>query len=94
MSLPSHDRKSDRDGVNPPLWSHEAPAGSVDVSLLPADAGSSKLAQTPVCLAAAGLVIQQMFSVVLLLHLQEALPPCAPSAPLVIFMDSGFSISV
>ncbi len=51
------DRVSDRKSVcctsvNPPFWSHEAPAGFIDESLLPADAGSYKLVHTPVCLTA------------------------------------------
>lgn len=98
MLLPSLDRKSDRDSVNLPLWSHEAPVGSVDVSLLLADAGSSKLAQTPVCLTAAGgwgrgLLFDRCFERCCFTW-KSWLPPWALSAPLLVFMDSGFSISV
>ena len=58
-SAPSPDRVSDRNSVcctsvSPsPLWSHEAPAGSVDESPSPADAGNGKLALTAVCLVVA-----------------------------------------
>lgn len=95
MSLPSHDRKSDRDGVDPPLWSHEALCRDYQqtqeaASWLKHLSVSQRLGGGG---GGGGVVIQQMFSVVLL-HLQEALPPCALSAPPVIFMDSGFSISV
>lgn len=46
-SVSSRDRKPDRNSVrptsvNPPLWSHEASTGSIDVTLLPADARKKK----------------------------------------------------